>query len=294
VPDGGEILFSVIIAARNAGGLLAQQLEALSRQTFPDPFEVIVVDNASTDDTVDIARAFSDRLDLRVLSAHDRPSATHARNVGARAARGEVVVFLDADDVADESLLAAYAAVPGRHQILGGRYDETKLNDPEIATWRYELTPGALPVAFRRFTFFLMGNCAVRRSLFDSLGWLDESFVYGGEEVEFSIRAALAGIGIEWVPAAVVYYRHRPNLSGLRRQFFAYGRATAAVYALYRVRASLPRTGVVATARYVWAVAGHVGAFLRGGSPRGEWVRYSSFLAGEAFESARRRVWHLG
>jgi glycosyltransferase involved in cell wall biosynthesis len=294
VPPNGEPLFSVVIAARNAGAFLGEQLEALTRQTYPSPFEVIVVDNASTDETAAVARAYAGRLDLRVLSADKRPSSTYARNAGARAATGAVIVFLDADDVADEGLLAAYSAQLEGHDILGGATEEKLLNDPEIASWRYELGVGALPVAFRRFTFFLMGNCAIRRSLFESMGGLDESFAHGGEEVEFSIRAALAGIEITWVPDAIIHYRHRTTLSGLRHQSFVNGRGTVAVYALYRDRASLPRTGLLRTARFIWGVVGHVGAFARGGSARGQWVRYSSFLAGEMFESARRRVWHLG
>ena len=189
---------------------------------------------------------------------------------------------------------AAYAGQCDGYEIMGGRYEESRLNDAEVASWRYELTNGSLPLAFGAFSFFLMGNCAIRRSLFDSLGWFDESFVCGGEEVEFSIRAQLAGERIKWVPDAVVYYRHRTTLSGLTRQFFAYGRATTAVYNRYQASAVLPPTGLGRTARHLWSVVGHVGALARGSTARGRWLRMTSFLAGEAFESVRLRVWHLG
>jgi glycosyltransferase involved in cell wall biosynthesis len=286
--------FSVVIAAHNASATIAEQLDSLVEQTFDGGFEVIVVDNGSTDETVAIASTYRQKLDLQLLSAPDRPSAPYARNVGARAARGEIVVFVDADDVTDPELLAVYAGQDVGLEIMGGKYEESRLNDAEVASWRYELTRDALPVAFGAFAFFLMGNCAIRRSLFESLGWFDESFVCGGEEVEYSIRAQLAGVQITWVPGAVVYYRHRTTLSGLSRQFFAYGRATTAVYDRYRSSAALPSTSLGRTARHLWSVAGHAGALARGSTARGRWLRLTSFLAGEAFESARLRVWHLG
>ena len=144
-------IFSVVIAARNASATLGQQLDSLIGQTFEGRFEVIVVDNSSTDDTVGMASGYADKLDIQVLSASGRSSAPYARNVGARAARGEIIVFIDADDVADADLLAAYAGQCDGYEIMGGRYEESRLNDAEVASWRYELTNGSLPVAFGAF-----------------------------------------------------------------------------------------------------------------------------------------------
>ena len=122
---------------------------------------MIVVDNSSTDDTDEMASGYADKLDMQVLSASGRSSAPYARNVGARAARGEIIVFIDADDVADADLIAAYTAQCEGYEIMGGRYEESRLNDAEVASWRYELTNGSLPLAFGAFSFFLMGNCAI-------------------------------------------------------------------------------------------------------------------------------------
>jgi glycosyltransferase involved in cell wall biosynthesis len=288
------LLFSVVIPARNAEPSIDAQLNALDRQVDAGPFEVIVVDNLSTDRTVDVARGYAERLDLRVVTASEGHSASHARNVGIDHARGEFIVFVDADDVADSALLSEYRRHAAGRQIMGGRYDETRLNDPRVAAWRYEITNSGLPVAFGKVPFFLMGNVAIHRSVFERIGKFDEALKHGGEEVDFSARALLAGYEIGWVPDAVVYYRHRSTLRGLARQFFDYGRATTYVYARFRHEAELPRTALADGARVFWAVVPHVVDIVRGSKHRGSWVRVTSFYAGQLVESVHQRVLHVG
>ena len=279
------MLISVVIPAHNAAGLIPPQLEALVAQADAGEFEVLVVDNASIDDTRLQAESFSDRLDLRVIDALDGRSASYARNVGAKHARGDVIVFVDADDVAHNRLLATYAREASRYRIMGGAYEERLLNAPEVAAWRYELTARGLPVAFGKIPFFLMGNAAIHRSVFDELGGFDEALTHGGEEVDFSVRAKLAGIEIGWVPDAIVHYRHRTTLRGLAEQFFDYGRATRYVYAKYRRSADLPTTRLRDCARAMWAVLPRVVNVARGSRRRGDWVRVTSFYAGEVVET---------
>ena len=85
---------------------------------------------------VAVARAFEERLSLRVVSAPDKPSAGYARNVGVRAARGGLIVFVDGDDVADAGLLSAFARHAANHRMMGGHLDNSGLNDPVVASWR--------------------------------------------------------------------------------------------------------------------------------------------------------------
>ena len=95
-------------------------------------------------------------------------------------------------------------------------------------------------------------------------------------------------------PTPIVHYRHRTTLRGLARQWFYWGRSNTVLYARYRQEMGFPRTTLRHTARYLWAVVPHVVDVARGSQRRGDWVRLSSFLAGEAFESVRQRVWHFG
>jgi glycosyltransferase involved in cell wall biosynthesis len=288
------MLLSVVIPAYNAEAYIDAQLCALGSQVDGEPFEVIVVDNMSTDRTKEIATRHAGALDLRIVTATEGRSASHARNVGIREARGEFVVFVDADDVADPSLLAAYRSMASRYRVMGGRYEERRLNDPRVAAWRPELTKNDLPIAYRRFRYFLMGNAAIHRSVFDDIGTFDELLTHGGEEIDFAIRAYLAAYEIGWVPDAIVYYRHRTNLRGLAQQFFDYGRAVTYVYVRHRVQARLPATTAMDAAKVLWAVVPHVVDVVRGNARRGRWVLESSFYAGQLLESLRQRVWCVG
>jgi glycosyltransferase involved in cell wall biosynthesis len=285
-------LFSVVIPVRNMERLLRLQLESLVGQVDPPPFEVIVVDNGSTDATTAVAGEFAGRLVLQVLSATERASAPYARNVGARTARGDFALFIDADDVSDPNLLSAYAARSAECRLMGGRCDEQALNEA-VNEWRSPLTVGELPVAYETFRYFMMGNCAIHRSVFTSIGWFDESLVRGGEEIEFSIRAQLAGYSIDWVPDAVIYYRHQTTARGIVRQFFTYGRGDVVVFDRYHETAHLPPKRGRHTWRSVWSLVSHPQALLRRNS-RGEWLRRASFVAGQARESLHRRIWHVG
>lgn len=286
-------VFSVVIPVRNAEAYIGAQLDALAAQSATGDFEVIVVDNASTDRSVEIAERYARPLQLRVVSASGAQSASYARNIGIRESRGDIIVFLDADDVADPALIEAYRE-RREFPVLGGAYEERRLNDPRIAAWRYELTRNGLPIAFKTTSFFLMGNAAIHRSVFDAIGLFDESFTHGGEEVDFSIRAHLAGYTVHWVPEAIVYYRHRTTLRGLAEQWFDYGRATTAVYAKHRDRMPFPPTTVGDTVQAMRDVLPHVIDLAKGTARRGQWIRMSSFYAGETVESLHRRMWHLG
>src|SRR5262245_57943638 len=99
---------SVIIPCHNAGRWLWDQLDALSRQEVPLPWEVLVVDNRSTDLSARVARGFSDKIpSLRVIAAHEHRGPAYARNTGASQARGEYFLFFDADDVVADGCVAA-------------------------------------------------------------------------------------------------------------------------------------------------------------------------------------------
>ncbi len=138
-----ELSISVIIATRNRAELLRNALSSLARQTrFPD--EVVVVDNASTDATGEVALSFQGLLKLKLVR-EDRAGVPHARNAGLRTASGDVVAFIDDDCEAEPSWLAEierpflrdpYVVAAGGSLIpLGGqpgivaRFYESRMNN---------------------------------------------------------------------------------------------------------------------------------------------------------------------
>ena len=125
---------SVIIPAYNASASVSKQLDALSKQALAPTFEVVLADNGSTDGTPTVASAYTDALNIKVVDASATRGASHARNVGARAAAASRLAFVDADDIVDprwlSNLFHALLQHPGA--LLFGKLDYSKLNSSEV------------------------------------------------------------------------------------------------------------------------------------------------------------------
>jgi glycosyltransferase involved in cell wall biosynthesis len=217
---------SVVMPARNGALTIGAQLDALVRSSDPGvPFEVIVADNGSTDETRRIVDDHRERLDLRIVDASRARGANVARNEGCRSARGDWFVFCDVDDEVDAGWLAAMAAAfAAGHELIGGRIDYRELNDPDTIAWR-----GADGTGVSKMLGFMPSahgaNLGVSRRAFDSVGGFDEAFLHGGDDVDFCWRVQLAGFELHEVPGSVVHYRLRPSLRAHWRQCTNYGRS---------------------------------------------------------------------
>jgi glycosyltransferase involved in cell wall biosynthesis len=232
-----EPLISVVIPARNAASTLEEQLQALSTQVGEAQVEVIVADNGSADATRSVAESFRDRLDLRVIDASARPGAAHARNVGAAAARGRFLAFVDADDVVGPGWLQAVMDGLERHPFIACRYDTASLNPPEVAaslghaqrdglmTYDY---PPYLPHAGG-------GGLAIRREHHQAIGGFDESYP-ALEDTDYCWRLQLAGVPLTFLNDAVVRIRLKAGAAALFRQGVHFGRYNVRIYRRYRDR----------------------------------------------------------
>jgi GT2 family glycosyltransferase len=183
--------------------------------------EVIVADNSDKGAASEIAREH-----VRVVPALGERSAYHARNEGARSAKGSWILFLDADCRPDPGLLDAYfdqaiadvcGAVAG--QILGepdqrsfaARYARSrKLFDHAEGLIRADGGGAAT------------GNLLVRRAAFDAIGGFTEGIRSGGD-IDFCRRLAGAGWRLEFRPAAMVHHRHRATIPSLLGAIARYG-----------------------------------------------------------------------
>jgi glycosyltransferase involved in cell wall biosynthesis len=191
------VSISIIIPALNEERMIGRCLESLAKLAFSrDRFEVLVVDNGSRDRTLDIAESFQDRLNVRVLQKTDvRISAL--RNLGASAAAGYILAFLDADCLAPEDWLdrifelarADGAGVLGAHYLL-----------PENSTWvgrtwhRYQEAPKSGEVSH-----VPAGDLIMRREDFLRLGGFDET-IQTNEDYELCERARKSGMQVRAFP----------------------------------------------------------------------------------------------
>ncbi len=199
---------SVIIPAYNAGATIGACLRALARQTYVQPYEVIVVDDGCEDETADIARAAG----VQVISIpRSRPAA--ARNVGIAAATGDIICCTDADcepaddwleqitlPLQDLHITACKGTYATRQTSLVARFVQLEYED------KYDLMAGEATI-----DFIDTYSAAYRKSDLVAIGGFNESFAYL-EDQELSFRLAGAGHPMVFQPSAVVYHRHAASL----------------------------------------------------------------------------------
>jgi glycosyltransferase involved in cell wall biosynthesis len=289
VPPAFPRLVSVVIPARNAGAVIASQLEALSRQEYPDVWEVIIADNASTDDTAGVAVGWASRLPgLRVVRAASRRGINHARNVGARAARGDLVIFCDADDVAAPCWLRAMVDAARGADIVGGHTDHVALNSSRVRAWRPSVPEDRLPDVFGFLPYATGASLGVRTEVLQALGGFNEEYAGGGDDVEFCWRAQLASYTIGHAPDAVMFYRLRDRLWPLAKQGYGYGKSDAHLYRDFRPQ-GLPPLGAGAAIRS-WSRLFRRLPELASRDRAGSWVYGAAWRCGRLRGSLRYRV----
>lgn len=223
---------SVIVPVGAVDEHLPVQLDALARQRFEGRWELVV--SLNTDDPDD-ARAVRALLDERpalpaiVVDSSSVRSAAHARNVGAAAAAGELLLFCDGDDVADREWLAGLVTALAEAEVVGGHLDEELLAIPDQAHWRPPATPGALPTFLGR-PYVVSANLGIRREAFELVGAFDTTLIRG-EDIALSWDLLDHGIDPVYVPGAVIHYRHRRGLAQMMRQHYLYGRGFSQILA---------------------------------------------------------------
>lgn len=226
---------SIVIPCRNHGRHLGAQLQALSNEGWAGSWEVIVVDNGSTDHSIAEAERFRDRVpNLRVVSAQECSGAAYARNEGVRLARAELVLFLDADDVVGKGYLGAMAAALERHELVCARLNFWRLNTPGMIEIWPRLWQQEGPIDELDFLAFAgAGTLGIQRSLFDEVGGFDERLRWY-EEADLCWRIQLAGHRPPaFVPEAVLHLRLPSSVPAIYRQSRNYARGRRDLYSRY-------------------------------------------------------------
>lgn len=213
---------SVIIPTYNGAQYIKQAVDSVLAQTYDD-YEIIVVDDGSTDDTAELLRPYGDRITYLYQENRKLPA---ARNTGIRAARGQYLAFLDSDDLFLPHKLAAQArCLDERREVglvaSGHQYiDEAGRLLQESRSWL------GRPVI--TIESILFGGLApvhavlLRRDWFERVGGFDEQFSYC-EDMDLWYRLALAGGPMVWEPAVVCQYRlHAHNMSRSPEIHFGY------------------------------------------------------------------------
>ncbi|MEZ2238256.1 glycosyltransferase family 2 protein [Microcoleus sp.] len=206
------MFFSVVIPTYNRKPILAKCLRALENQQFGNTiaqYEVIVVDDGSTDGTLEWLAAHGDELShvRSIVQSHQGPAA--ARNLGVEDAKGDTIIFIDSDLVVTEHFLQAHAEA-----LLQGYKESDRVftYGSVINTCNFD-NPTSEPYKITDFSaaYFATGNVAIARHWLMDAGLFDTRFqLYGWEDLELGVRLKKLGLKLIKCPAAVGYHWHPP------------------------------------------------------------------------------------
>lgn len=209
------MFFSVVIPTYNRKPILEKCLRALEHQTY-DPalvagYEVVVVDDGSTDGTVDWLRQSAADFPHVKLFEQDHKGPAAARNFGVNVAQGDTIIFIDSDLVVLESFLQCHAAALKASQDKAG-HDRIFTYGRVVNTANFD-NPTAEPFKITDYSqaFFATGNVAIAKHWLVEAGLFDTQFtLYGWEDLELGVRLKNLGLSLVKVPEAVGYHWHPP------------------------------------------------------------------------------------
>jgi len=232
-----EPFVSIIIPVYNRAHEIGQCLESLLFLDYPSSKrEIIVVDDASEDHTVFMVRRYKVRL---IVQKYNQGQSA-ARNVGVKAAKGEIIAFMDSDCIADQRWLRELAPYfqDLRNALVGGYVDSFFRE-----TWldRYEEVQSPLNMGQKRLigavkeSIFYVPNCnmLVSKDAYLKMEGLDVGLIVG-EDVDLCWRLKKKGYRLVYIPKGKVKHKHRSRFSQSFKRRFEYGTSEAFLYAKHR------------------------------------------------------------
>ena len=228
---------SILIPVKDGGEDLARCLAAISRQRETPPPEVVVVDSGSADGSVELARGFGAKV---IEIAPEEFDHGGTRNLAARSAGGEILVFLsqDAEPVGD-SWLSALVSRLGVDERLAGVYGRQLARPGAVPPESYFLDYlyGAQPrlqslgddaALSMATTMFSNANAAIRRAVWEEIEFAEDLIM--SEDQDWARRALEAGWRLAYEPAAAVRHSHAYTVGSAFRRFFDSGVSAERAY----------------------------------------------------------------
>ena len=209
-----ESLVTVVIGTYRREAYIRRTLDSVFAQDWP-ALQVVVVDDASDDRTVDILRGYGDRIELVVLPQNSRRPAV-PRNVALKRARGEYIAFLDSDDLWKPGKIRRQVEFMEAHpglMLLHGNSENIDLEDRPLGVRHGGLLPDGDDKFLRllEHCFISISTVMVRRAVLDSVGLLDEDpFYRAKEDYEWFLRIACRH-PIAALPDVLACYRKAPT-----------------------------------------------------------------------------------
>ena len=250
---------SIVVCTHNGARTISECCEGLRRISYPK-FEVIVVDDGSTDGSAAIAREYG----FRVISTPNR-GLSSARNTGLTAASGEIVAYIDDDAYPDLQWLSylAYTFMNTDYAAVGGP-NIAPPDDGPLAECIAKAPGGPVHVLISdREAEHIPGcNMAFRKADLEAIGGFDAQFRVAGDDVDLCWRLKQVGRSLGFCPAAMVWHHRRSSVRTYWKQQRGYGKAEALLEAKWPDKYNT--AGHVSWAGRVYG-NGHVRSFWRRG-----------------------------
>ncbi len=267
-------LLSAVICTHDRAELLRLTLESLCHQTVAgDAFEVVIVDDGSTDGTREVVRAFESRLPLR-YSYQRNAGLASARNHGVFLARGVITLFLDDGDVADPMLLEEHVEThrrfpERRFAVLGyTRLDASIAADPlmhfvtEVGCFLFSY-PHIKAGELLDFSYFRGGRSSCKRSFLLDHGVFNALLRFGCEDIELAYRLSRHGFEVVCNPRAVSTIVRKLTVDDLCRRLYGEGQSNLVFSQLHEDPALRQWAGIAAAGETWRDVAAAYDTILR-------------------------------
>lgn len=224
---------SIVVPVYNGERTIDRCIKSLLQLDYPkEKYEIIIVNNNSTDNTVKIVKEYPVKL------LHEKKQSSYAaRNLGITHAKGDIIAFTDADCMADKDWLKYL--IRNFKDAVGSAGGALRAYNPKgvIEHYAYENCL-AFPAFFREFhknycafkyPFIATANALYQKEILEEVGLFDDSFTSSGD-VDLAWRIILKGYKIVYDPKAIIYHKQRTTLIGLFKQFFKYGEGHAKLF----------------------------------------------------------------
>jgi len=242
---------SVVIPSYNRRNLLGGTLDSLRAQTYSSSgFEVVVVDNGSTDGTGEMVEAFGEAagFDLRYVRTEEK-GISLARNLGVKKADSPIIAFIDSDARADPGWLSEYMGVYGLDEIqvggdiipqkkIGGLGGRILISNPENKIALYSEVGRYRPFgAEQREEMYISPphahsttNMSWKKKVIKEAGFFDEGlYMNSGEDNDMGLKVSDLGYSHIFCPKALVYHNHPDSLGRLLARWYRNGRTQVLV-----------------------------------------------------------------
>ncbi len=210
-------LVSVIVPVYNGEKQIRACIEALLNQSYPKSrYEILIVDNGSTDATAELVKKYP----VRLLEEREIQSSYAARNKGIRNARGEILAFIDSDCVATSTWVEEGVEILNSESadLVGGKVEFVYSKDRTTAELFDSITSMQIESDIKDRNIGKTANLFVKSLLFDKIGMFPDSVQSGGD-VQWTSRATRNGFSLVYAPEAIVKHPARRLKKLLKKQY---------------------------------------------------------------------------